>query len=249
MATTVFRVEKNREYVVMSNRFLRNKEMSLKAKGLLALCLSLPEDWNYSLNGLVAICKESLTSIRSALKELEDFNHLRREKKKDSRGQFVYEYIIYEIPYENPATDFLYMDNQYAENLSKEKLPVENMRQQSIDLESIEEENIDNSLYISEHDEIIAKNVIDDELRVLYQDYVRMRKSINAPLSPRGLKMLITRCVNLSHDNIKVQKLILENAIMNQWKNVYRPKEEEIQARLNAEHNDIKNSFLDYLNK
>ena len=89
MATTVFRVEKSREFVVMNNRFLRNKEMSLKAKGLLALCLSLPEDWNYSLNGLVAICKESHTSIRSTLKELEEFNHLRREKKKDDKGQFV----------------------------------------------------------------------------------------------------------------------------------------------------------------
>jgi hypothetical protein len=71
--TTVFRVEKNREFVVMHNKFLREKEMSLKAKGLLALCLALPDDWNYSLNGLCAICKESQTSIRSALKELETF--------------------------------------------------------------------------------------------------------------------------------------------------------------------------------
>ena len=80
--STVIRVEKNREYVVMNNKFLRNKEMSLKAKGLLALCLSLPETWDYSLNGLVAICKENITSIRSGLKELEEHGHLKRNNKK-----------------------------------------------------------------------------------------------------------------------------------------------------------------------
>lgn len=248
MATTVFRVEKNREFVVMSNKFLRNKEMSLKAKGLLALCLSLPEDWNYSLNGLVAICKESLTSIRSALKELEEFNHLRRVKKKDERGQFIYEYIIYEVAYENnvnPHTDFLHMDNRYIENQHIENLSVENNIEQSIEKEIIKEQRINNrDLYISkEHEEIIQSNVSDKDLQELYREYIEMRKSINAPLSPRGLKMLITRCINLSHENTKIQKLLLENATMNQWKNVYRPNEQEIEARLNAEINDMRNLF------
>lgn len=238
MSTTVIRVEKNREFVVMSNKFLREKEMSLKAKGLLALCLSLPDTWNYSLNGLCAICKENLTAIRSTLKELEKFGYLKRNKKKNEKGQFVYEYIIYETPQISPAIENLHMENQYIE-----KLPVENNRLLNIDLESIEEENIDNSLYLSEHDEIIAKNVTNDNLRVLYQDYVKMRKSINAPLSPRGLKMLITRCENLSHDNVKVQQLLLENAIINQWKNVYRPKEEEIEAKLDADRNELKKMF------
>ena len=109
MGTTVFRVEKSREYVVMSNKFLREKEMSLKAKGLLALCLALPDDWNYSINGLCAICKESQTSIRSTLKELETFNYLERKRHKDEKGQFTYEYIIYETPY----VEILHTDKQH----------------------------------------------------------------------------------------------------------------------------------------
>ena len=122
MATTVFRVEKNREFVVMSNKFLREKEMSLKAKGLLALCLALPDDWEYSINGLCAICKESQTSIRSALKELETFNYLKRERRKDDKGQFIYEYIIYETPYsenlhtEKPQTAKAHKDNRRQQN-------------------------------------------------------------------------------------------------------------------------------------
>ena len=128
MATTVFRVEKNREFVVMHNRFLRERQMSLKAKGLLALCLALPEDWEYSLNGLCAICKESQTSIRSALKELETFKYLKRERKKDAKGQFVYEYIIFETPY----SGFVHTDKQHTE-----KQHTENHTQQKKDKKSI----------------------------------------------------------------------------------------------------------------
>ena len=136
MATTVFRVEKNREFVVMSNKFLREKEMSLKAKGLLALCLALPEDWDYSINGLVSICKESQTSIRSALKELETFCYLKRERKKDEKGQFVYEYIIYETPY---------VENQHTVKQHTEKQHKGNRTQQSKKRQTIKNKNTNNS--------------------------------------------------------------------------------------------------------
>ena len=135
MATTVFRVEKNREFVVMSNKFLREKEMSLKAKGLLALCLALPEDWEYSINGLCAICKESQTSIRSALKELETFYYLKRERRKDDKGQFIYEYIIYETPYS---------ENQHTDNQHTVKAHKENRRQQNKKTQTIKNKNINN---------------------------------------------------------------------------------------------------------
>ena len=234
--STVFRVEKNREFVVMSNRFLRNKEMSLKAKGLLALCLSLPETWDYSMNGLVAICKENITAVRNALKELEKHGHLQINKLKNEKGQFSYEYVIYEIPH----IENLYMDKQPVENLSIDK-PI----QQSIKKESIKEVSIDEeNLYIDrELEEILHSQIEDRGLLMRYRDYIEMRKSINAPLTPRGLKMLITRCINLSHNNLSVQKLMVDNATMNQWKNVYRPKDQEIEAVLNATIQDHKSFF------
>lgn len=135
MSTTVFRVEKNREFVVMSNKFLREKEMSLKAKGLLALCLALPEDWNYSLNGLCAICKESQTSIRSALKELETFHYLKRNRMQNEKGHFIYEYVIYELPY----SENLHTDKRYTEKPHKEK-----RTQQSNKRQTIKKQNKDN---------------------------------------------------------------------------------------------------------
>lgn len=95
----VFRVEKTRDYTIMSNHHFREKNMSLKAKGLLSLMLSLPEKWDYSIAGLVAICKENETSIKTALDELKEFGYLQVIKKMPNEtksGRIEYEYIVYE---------------------------------------------------------------------------------------------------------------------------------------------------------
>ena len=230
--STVIRVEKNREYVVMNNKFLRNKTMSLKAKGLLALCLSLPDDWDYSMNGLASICKESLTSIRSSLKELEDHGHLIRTKKNAANGRFFYEYVLYEVPH----TDSPHIQNIHAVNVHAANVHVDNDIQQSIEEKSIKEQSIKElNLYIREQ--------APAPLWSLFNEYLEMRKEIGAPLTMRGLKMLLTRVEKLSDNNISIQRLMLENAIQNQWKNIYRPKDQEIKAVLDAQTNELKSFY------
>ena len=92
----VFRIEKTRDYTVMSNHHLRNAGLSLKSKGLLSMMLSLPEDWNYTTRGLAKICKEGTDSIGSALKELERAGYIVRNRLRDSKGKIVdVEYVIY----------------------------------------------------------------------------------------------------------------------------------------------------------
>ena len=73
----VFRIEKNRDYTVMSNHHLRNRSLSLKAKGLLSLMLSLPEDWDYTTKGLARICRDGVDSICATVRELEDAGYIR----------------------------------------------------------------------------------------------------------------------------------------------------------------------------
>lgn len=85
----VFRIEKTRDYTVMSNHHLRNARLSLKSKGLLSMMLSLPEDWNYTTRGLAKICKEGTDSIGSALKELERAGYIVRNRLRDSKGKIV----------------------------------------------------------------------------------------------------------------------------------------------------------------
>lgn len=110
---SVIRVNKTKDYTIMSNRHLKEKEMSLKAKGLLSIMLSLPDDWDYSIRGLVAICKESKDSIMSTLKELEKFGYLVRTRVVNKNGQFAgYDYDIYE----NPHTEKPYSENPHTDN-------------------------------------------------------------------------------------------------------------------------------------
>ena len=95
----VFRVEKTKDFTVMSNHHLRNGKLSLKAKGLLSLMLSLPEDWDYTTKGLACICKDGVDSIGSALKELEQHGYLTRRRIRFENGRLGdIEYMIHEKP-------------------------------------------------------------------------------------------------------------------------------------------------------
>ena len=102
----VFRIERTRDYTVMSNHHLRNANLSLKAKGLLSMMLSLPEDWNYTTRGLAKICKEGVDAIGAALRELEAAGYIVRNKLRDRQGRISdTEYVIYEQPQpKNPDT-------------------------------------------------------------------------------------------------------------------------------------------------
>ena len=93
------RIEKTRDYTVMANHHLRNKALSLKAKGLLSYMLSLPEDWNYTLSGLATSCKDGLDSVRQAVSELETHGYVVRSRIRDARGRLRdTEYVVYESP-------------------------------------------------------------------------------------------------------------------------------------------------------
>ena len=112
----VFRVERNTGYTVMSNHHLRNKELSLKAKGLLSQMLSLPEDWDYTLSGLSYINRESIDAIRTAVWELEKAGYITRRQGRDEKGKMTaIEYTIYEQP-QPPELDCPVLENPTADN-------------------------------------------------------------------------------------------------------------------------------------
>ena len=142
----VFRVERNTGYTVMSNHHLRNKELTLKAKGLLSQMLSLPEDWDYTLAGLSYINRESIDAIRTAVWELEKAGYITRRQGRDEKGKMTaIEYTIYEQPQSpgshspglenptpgNPTSDF---PTQLNKDISKTNLP--NKEKSNTDLSS-----------------------------------------------------------------------------------------------------------------
>ena len=152
----VFRVERNTGYTVMSNHHLRNKELSLKAKGLLSQMLSLPEDWDYTLAGLSHINREKIDAIREAVKELEKAGYIVRSRERDEKGRLRgADYVIYEQPQprepeaatssEQPPTSDLptlenpTLDNPTLEKPTLEKPTLENPTQLNKDISSKEQ--------------------------------------------------------------------------------------------------------------
>ena len=144
----VFRVEKNKGYTVMSNHHLRNKELTLKAKGLLSQMLSLPENWDYTLAGLSHINKESIDAIRTAVLELEKTGYIERSQGRDEKGKMTaITYTIYEQPQnpvlENPTSDKPVLENPTTDNPTSENPMQLNKDIQKTDLSKQEEINKD----------------------------------------------------------------------------------------------------------
>ena len=128
----IFRVNKNKNYTVMSNYHLKDANMSFKAKGLLSMMLSLPDDWDYSIKGIVSISKENKTSIQSTLKELEENKYLKRTKNQNEKGQFEYIYDIYEKPRtEKPCMENLFTDKPCTENMPQLNTNIQNTKKQN----------------------------------------------------------------------------------------------------------------------
>lgn len=129
----VFRVNRNKNYTHMANYHFREKGMSLKAKGLLSLMLSLPEGWDYSANGLTALSKDGKDSVKAALVELEKFGYLKRTRTADANGRFAgYDYDIFEKPQtKKPSTETPSAEKPLTENPSTENPPQLNTNQSS----------------------------------------------------------------------------------------------------------------------
>ena len=141
----VFRVEKNRGYTVMSNHHLRNKDLSLKAKGLLSQMLSLPEDWDFTLKGLSLINREQIDAIRAAIRELEQAGYIVRSRERDSQGRLRgADYVIYEQP--QPVPDSPTLENPMLDNPTQEKPTLGKPTQLNKDISSKEKSITDVSI-------------------------------------------------------------------------------------------------------
>lgn len=239
---SIFRVHKSNNFTVMSNTHFKEKKMTLKAKGLLSLMLSLPDDWDYNVSGLVKLSKDGKDGVMTALAELETFGYLERVRTINEKGQFSgIEYNIFETP----QTEKPISENQNTDNPTEDKSNAEKPSQLNTnslntninkELKELSTKGQDIDIF-----EDILKDVVNLELRNLYVDYIEMRRINKKPLTKRGLKMLINRCERLSNFNIREQKIMLEASIINNWNSVYLPNE------VKEEREEIKQKKMDEL--
>lgn len=176
----VFRVEKDANYTTMCNYHLRDKNLSLKAKGLLSLFLSLPDEWHYSVRGIAAICKEGVDGINSTLQELEKNGYLTRHQTRQSGGRLgETEYVIYEQPHTDPpCTEKPYTEELHTEVPYTEQPCTENPARINKDITSTEETNTEiikkrESKRPVRHKYGLYQNVLlsDEEMEKLMREY------------------------------------------------------------------------------
>ena len=197
----VIRIEKTKDYTVMSNYHLKEKGMSLKAKGLLSLMLSLPDEWDYSIAGLVSICKENETAIKSTLKELQEFGYVRIEKimpNKTKSGRIEYVYNIFEKPKQEDK-------KQGVENLPLENQSLENQVQLNTNKTNTKEKKKNNTK--KDFSKLVIdtclKNDIEDDTSIqAIEDFLQDMKI----KTKKGIEANIAKVAG--HNNSIIQKVI-----------------------------------------
>ena len=230
----IHRVSKDRDFTRISNYMFRDKALSSTAIGVLCRILSLPDDWNFSVRGLIAICKESDTAIRSALKELSDAGYYEVTKERREHGRFEFVYNIYEVPKDvfpdmvSPHMDSPYMENPHMENPHMEspnvELPhMEIVPQLTTNISTTKELTTKKSTTRKRKRslmDMVAEYTEHDGIRESLAGFIDMRKTIKKPLSERALKMIMNKLDKIAKsDDEKV--LIVNQSVLHCWQDVY----------------------------
>lgn len=223
---SVIRVNNTKGFTAMSNYHFQDKEISLKAKGLLGLMLSLPSNWDYSVNGLVTIVKENKAAVQSALKELEEHKYLKRTRVQDETGRFDYVYDIYEKPYDKlPCTENRCTDIQCTENRCTENQPQINTNKQSTNKQNTKELNTNEYKEKNSKKEsvnsVIAEYTENKDLQDALHDFVDMRTKVRKPLTVRAMKLSLNELDKLAVDDV-TKIAIVNQSIVHSWLTFYK---------------------------
>lgn len=231
----VIRVNKTKDYTVMSNYHLKDKRLSLKAKGLLSTMLSLSDEWQYSIAGLVAISKEKETAITSTLKELKANGYLIITKKlphETSSGRYEYEYDIYEKPQdiesqelpvqdiekqgvENLGLEFLGLEFQGVENQGQLNTNISNTKELTTNKKKKESKKNSFDVIIAEY----AKG--NEELTDLLGEWLKVRKAKRAAMTDRAIQMNIDKLDSLAKQSSLTVVEYLKEVICRGWAAFY----------------------------
>lgn len=239
----VFKVEKTKNFTIMSNHHLQNKNLSLKAKGLLSYMLSLPNDWDYSLAGLVANSKESKTSIRNTLNELKENHYLSITKlypNQTESKKIEYVYNIYEEPHLEPGIQKQDTENQYLDFQSLENDTQINTNKQNIKEQTDKIDKTKNRIFEANHnfltiDLMDRKYIAKDDTDTDIYNYDKLFESLLKEYETKDLLMIlhyiIPRVLDRDFVDENGEKIVnkfgyLKNSILN---NIARLKNNELE--------------------
>lgn len=224
----VIRVNKTKDYTVMANYHFRDKNLSLKAKGLLSMMLSLPDGWGYSVEGLVKLSADGRESIMATLKELEKFHYLKRSQARDNSGKLGE--AIYDI-FEQPWSGFPTTAKPMSGKPSSEKTTLLNTNRLNTKvLNTNKKVSKAKSKPVENFDSIIQKSTESTELRDALIEFVKFRKLIKKPMTNKALELIIAKLNKLGATD-KERVAIINQSIERGWAGVFSLKDEESQSK------------------
>jgi hypothetical protein len=228
----IYRSEHKTNYTVISNECIRDKRLSLKARGLLILMLSQRNDYNFSLASLRAMCQESVCAIRGAINELKNAGYL-IVRKIHPNDTYEYIYTIRETPIKTdspsaPCCSIAFSDNTHNQRTANQKTDRQNTEHQGTENRThinnkYKNNNNINTLNINNKSggESTSK---DEKLKKAFAEYVQMRKDMNRPFTKKSAEMALKGLYEMSSDT-EIQIKIIEQSLKNGWLGLYELKE------------------------
>lgn len=227
----VIRIDKTRDYTVMSNHHFRNRNLSLKAKGVMSLMLSLPDDWDYTVAGLATLSKDGLDSVRSALKELEREGYLKMERERDAKGKLRRaSYVLSEIPVvekpilENPRLENPILEKPAQLNTYPLSTNTSSTKESITEADASEDAQKPKSKKEREPDPF---DVPSPKLKEALKGYADSRKALHKPLTIRAKQLTLKRLEELAPHNEVKQVAILNRSVERGWQGVFALQEEK----------------------
>ena len=262
----VIRVEKKKNYVVMAKFHLRDKRLSLKAKGMMSFLLALPDDWEYTIEGLVTQLKDGITAVRAALKELEACGYMKIGRERDKAGRLRGAvYTIYEKPAEETAeTPAAQGDKPNAEKAKQgapihekptcEKQRWENRRQLNIDrlnnnIQSNKPLSKDRLSKERKSKERKAAPSCSPQLSEAMHDFEEMRRKMRRPLTEKAKEMILKKLAKLAGGDEEKEIAILHQSIMNSWQGVFPLHEDDNRYGKEKSVKDLADEAVEKLRK
>lgn len=235
----IVRVVKNKDYTVMSNAHLHDKRLSLKAVGLLSIVLSLPDDWHYTVKGIVGSVKDGERAVNGALSELKQCGYLQVNKlyPNSERSKIEYQYVFYEKPQDLQNVPL----EQDIQNVGLQNVGLQNVDLQNVDLQNVgayintnkQSTNKQNTkeLNTNEYKEknnkkesvnsVIAEYTENKDLQDALHGFVEMRNKARKPLTARAMKLSLNKLNELALDDV-TKIAIVNQSIVHSWSTFYK---------------------------
>ncbi|HBQ29898.1 MAG TPA: hypothetical protein DD660_02350 [Mitsuokella multacida] len=230
----VIRIDKTRDYTVMSNHHFRNRKLSLKAKGVMSLMLSLPDDWDYTVAGLATLSKDGLDSVRSALKELEREGYLKMERERDAKGKLGRaSYVLSEIPVvekpilENPRLENPILGKPAQLNTYPSSTNTSSTKESITEADASEDAQKPKKPKSKKEGEPDPFDVPSPKLKEALKGYADSRKALHKPLTIRAKQLTLKRLEELAPHNEVKQVAILNRSVERGWQGVFALQEEK----------------------